>query len=218
MPKRRRFKKAISPRDRPASVKAARDLARFGMFTRLDAHLHTQLLELVELRERLREAELSADLQSAERAHGPASNKACPGIVSRDGLSVWRDTNGRRGQVQPSNSGLHAPYGLEPLPGRPWPRARTGAALLPPHTIGIIPASTKAGDASRRGGNGEQQIEVACRGADTHQEARAASAPHSSAAWIASVLRKVERGTEAPRSSVIFQAASGVSSASLPSG
>jgi hypothetical protein len=63
---------------------------------------------------------------------------------------------------------------------------------LPPHTIGIISASTKAGDANRRGGNGEQQIEVACRGADTHQEARAASAPHSSAAWIAMVLRKPE--------------------------
>jgi hypothetical protein len=58
-------------------------------------------------------------------------------------------------------------------------------ALLPPHTIGTIPASTKAGDASRRGGNGEQPIEIACRGANTHQEARAASAPHSSAAGIA---------------------------------
>jgi hypothetical protein len=41
--------------------------------------------------------------------------------------------------------------------------------------------STKARDASRRGGNGEQQIEVACRCADTRQDARAASAPHSSA-------------------------------------
>jgi hypothetical protein len=55
------------------------------------------------------------------------------------------------------------------------------SALLPPHTIGIIPASTEAGDASRRGGNGEQQIEVACRGADTPQDALAASASHSSA-------------------------------------
>jgi hypothetical protein len=40
-------------------------------------------------------------------------------------------------------------------------------APLPPHIIGIIPVPTKAGDASRRGGNGEQQIEVACRSADT---------------------------------------------------
>jgi hypothetical protein len=77
-------------------------------------------------------------------------------------------------------------------------RARTKAALLPPHTVGIIPASTEAGDASRRGGNGEQQIEVACRGADTRQDALADSAPHSSAAWIATVLRKAERGTAAP--------------------
>lgn len=75
MPKPRRFKKAISPRDRLASFKDARDIARFGMFTRLDADLHTQLLELLELRERLREAELSADLQRTERAHRPVPNK-----------------------------------------------------------------------------------------------------------------------------------------------
>jgi hypothetical protein len=59
--------------------------------------------------------------------------------------------------------------------------ARTKAAPLPPHIIGIIPVPTKAGDASRRGGNGEQQIEVACRGADTRQDARPAAAAHSSA-------------------------------------
>jgi hypothetical protein len=66
-----------------------------------------------------------------------------------------------------------------------------GPTLLPPRTIGIIPASAKAdlsaenGTLVERGGNGEQQIEVACRSADTRQDARAASAPHSSAAWIA---------------------------------
>jgi hypothetical protein len=37
------------------------------------------------------------------------------------------------------------------------------STLLQPHPIEIIPASTTARDASRRGGNGEQQIEVACR-------------------------------------------------------
>jgi hypothetical protein len=62
-----------------------------------------------------------------------------------------------------------------------WGEREQRPALLPPHTIGIIPASTKAGGASRRGGNGEQQIEVACRGADTRQDARVAATPQSSA-------------------------------------
>jgi hypothetical protein len=62
---------------------------------------------------------------------------------------------------------------------------------LPPHIIGIIPASTKAGGASRRGGNVEQQIEVACRGADTRQDARADSAPHSSAQFAGASIVKI---------------------------
>jgi hypothetical protein len=60
-----------------------------------------------------------------------------------------------------------------------------GRGASVPRPVAATPASTKAGDASRSGGNGEQQIEIACRGANTHQEARAASAPHSSAAGIA---------------------------------
>jgi hypothetical protein len=46
--------------------------ARLEMFIRRDADLHTQFLELMELRERLREAELSAVLQNATRARKPA--------------------------------------------------------------------------------------------------------------------------------------------------
>jgi hypothetical protein len=51
-----------------------------------------------------------------------------------------------------------------------------------------------AGDASRRGGNGEQQIEIARRGTDTSQEARAYSASYPSAHFAsASII-----GTLAP--------------------
>ena len=74
--------------------------------------------------------------------------------------------------------------------GLAWGEREQRPALLPPHTIGIIPASTKVWDASRRGGNGEQQIEVACRGADTRQDARVASAPYPSAQFVgASIVR-----------------------------
>jgi hypothetical protein len=72
-------------------------------------------------------------------------------------------------------------YAVDLTTGGAVAEGENRSALLPPHTIGIIPTSTKAGDASRRGGNGEQQIEVACRSADTRQDARAASAPRSSA-------------------------------------
>ena len=65
-------RRAISPRDRLASFKHARDIARFGTFTRLDADLRAQFLELMELRERLSEAQLSADLQTVTRARKPA--------------------------------------------------------------------------------------------------------------------------------------------------
>ena len=46
--------------------------ARLEMLTRIEADLHAQFLELTELRERLREAQLSADLQNATRAPKPA--------------------------------------------------------------------------------------------------------------------------------------------------
>jgi hypothetical protein len=46
--------------------------ARLEMLTRTQTDLHAQFLELTELRERLREAQLSADLQKATRARKPA--------------------------------------------------------------------------------------------------------------------------------------------------
>jgi hypothetical protein len=46
--------------------------ARLEMLTRTETDLHAQFLELTELRERLREAQLSADLQKATRARKPA--------------------------------------------------------------------------------------------------------------------------------------------------
>jgi hypothetical protein len=76
----------------------------------------------------------------------------------------------------------------------PWPRARTGPPCCR-HTLSeSFQPRLKLGTLVEGVSNGEQQIEVACRGADTHQEARAASAPHSSAAWIARVLRKQSAG------------------------
>ena len=45
---------------------------RLEMLTRTETDLHAQFLELMELRERLREAQLSADLQKATRARKPA--------------------------------------------------------------------------------------------------------------------------------------------------
>ena len=45
---------------------------RLKIFTETEAHLAAQFLELMELRERLREAELSADLRSKTRARKPA--------------------------------------------------------------------------------------------------------------------------------------------------
>lgn len=41
--------------------------ARLEMLTRTETDLHAQFLELMELRERLKEAQLSADLQKATR-------------------------------------------------------------------------------------------------------------------------------------------------------
>ena len=46
--------------------------ARLEMLTRTETDLHAQFLERMELRERLREAQLSADLQKATRARKPA--------------------------------------------------------------------------------------------------------------------------------------------------
>jgi hypothetical protein len=46
--------------------------ARLEMLTRTETDLHAQFLELMELRERLREAQLSEDLQKATRARKPA--------------------------------------------------------------------------------------------------------------------------------------------------
>jgi hypothetical protein len=45
---------------------------RFKIFTEMEADLAAQFLELMELRERVREAELSADLQNKTRARKPA--------------------------------------------------------------------------------------------------------------------------------------------------
>ena len=45
--------------------------ARLEMLTRIEADLHAQFLELTELRERLREAQLSADLQTRRGPESP---------------------------------------------------------------------------------------------------------------------------------------------------
>jgi hypothetical protein len=47
--------------------------ARLELLTQIEADLLARFLELTELRERLREAQLSADLQNATRARKPAS-------------------------------------------------------------------------------------------------------------------------------------------------
>lgn len=46
--------------------------ARLELLTRIEAEFHAQLLELTELSERLRDAQLSADLHNAARARNPA--------------------------------------------------------------------------------------------------------------------------------------------------
>jgi hypothetical protein len=46
--------------------------ARLELLTRIEADLHAQLLEVAELRERLREAQLSADPHNAARTRKPA--------------------------------------------------------------------------------------------------------------------------------------------------
>lgn len=46
--------------------------ARLEILTRTEADLHTRFLELADLREQLREAQLSADVQNATRARRPA--------------------------------------------------------------------------------------------------------------------------------------------------
>ena len=46
--------------------------ARLKLVTRIEADLQARFLEVTELRERLREAQLSADLNSAARAFEPA--------------------------------------------------------------------------------------------------------------------------------------------------
>jgi hypothetical protein len=45
--------------------------ARLEMLTRTETDLHAQFVELTELRERLREAQLSAGLQNVARARKP---------------------------------------------------------------------------------------------------------------------------------------------------
>jgi hypothetical protein len=54
------------------SKRLSRANARLEMFTRTETNLHAQYLELAELRERLRKAQLSADLQNEARAQKPA--------------------------------------------------------------------------------------------------------------------------------------------------
>jgi hypothetical protein len=46
--------------------------ARLEILTRIEADLHAQFLELTELREQVRNAQLSADLENATRARKPA--------------------------------------------------------------------------------------------------------------------------------------------------
>jgi hypothetical protein len=46
--------------------------ARLEAFARIEADLHAQFLELADVREQLREAQLSADLQNKTRARKPA--------------------------------------------------------------------------------------------------------------------------------------------------
>jgi hypothetical protein len=45
---------------------------RFKIFTEMEADLEARFLELLELRERVRQAELSADMQSKTRTRKPA--------------------------------------------------------------------------------------------------------------------------------------------------
>ena len=54
------------------SKRLSRANARLEMFTRTEANLHAQYLELAELRERVRKTQLSADLQNEARAQKPA--------------------------------------------------------------------------------------------------------------------------------------------------
>jgi hypothetical protein len=54
------------------SKRLSRANALLAMLTRTETDLHAQFLELTELRERLREVQLSADLQGVARAREPA--------------------------------------------------------------------------------------------------------------------------------------------------
>jgi len=54
------------------SKRLSRANVRLEMFTRTEANLHAQYLELAKLRERVRKAQLSADLQNEARAQKPA--------------------------------------------------------------------------------------------------------------------------------------------------
>jgi hypothetical protein len=54
------------------SKRLSRANARLEMFTRIEADLHAQYVELTELRERVKKAQLSADLQNGARAFEPA--------------------------------------------------------------------------------------------------------------------------------------------------
>ena len=54
------------------SLKKGLSIAIARLETRTETDLHAQFLELTELRERVREAQLSADLQKAARARKPA--------------------------------------------------------------------------------------------------------------------------------------------------
>jgi hypothetical protein len=62
--------------------------ARLEMLTRTQTDLHAQFLELTELRERLREAQLSTDLQKAPRLESPRQLLSQPPSVRRQPLAA----------------------------------------------------------------------------------------------------------------------------------
>jgi hypothetical protein len=54
------------------SMRLSLAIERLELLTRTETNLHARLLEVAELRERLRQAQLSADLQNATQAREPA--------------------------------------------------------------------------------------------------------------------------------------------------
>ena len=83
---------------------------RLELFTEMEARLAADFLELMELRERLREAELSADLKSKTRARKPALRlfRQRPSLYDQDVVRIDRDSGLHAGHAGHGREAAHA--------------------------------------------------------------------------------------------------------------